>query len=106
MKETLEKLLAIKDEGKLGELRERFAYAKRDTSDYDQLEYTHAVLDAEDLGAVAYELFGIDPGEARDMVLEIIAPDVRQKLAAELVDELIAEINGTPKPQASKRRAW
>lgn len=116
--QLLRKLIAIQQANLLGELLERFSYARRDVPDMDPLSLVHAELDAANIGKTAGHLLSLDPDEMAEVALEEIAPNRLRQLGKNLIDELHDEIKYAgqpePKPQATepegsktdKERKW
>lgn len=105
-------LVDIAAKGKLGELRERFAYARRELLDQDGIALTHARLDAGNIGSVAAELLGVDADEATLTALDLLAPEPKHACGADLIAEFHAELfapeadEATPAPTPKQRRDW
>ena len=109
--EIVNKLMAIQDAGRLGELLERLSCARRLLADYDPRTYVHARLDAENIGRAAAQLLDIDADEAAEIALGEIAPRRHQQLGIDLIEEMYTELFGpqlksTPAAAPAKKRAW
>ncbi len=105
-------LADIASEGKLGELRERWSYARREVAEHDAQAMVHARLDASNIAAVAADLLGIGRDAAMAIALEQIAPDPMLQAAIDLTQELHEELFGPQHdpeaiaPSSGKEQKW